>query len=95
MNKNIRKLVKKATQTVKREGAPGDWHSVKVFDQEKFAELLIDECARIASHFSIENKRIHPDIDPRNMPDANQMVYHCTCQSVAWEIRDHFELNGD
>lgn len=95
MNKKINKLIKKATKTVKREGAPGDWHSVKVFDQEKFAELLINECARIASHFSIENKRIHPDIDPRAMPDANQMVYHSTCQSVAWEIREQFDLIKD
>ena len=54
---------------------------------EKFAELIVQECARTAAYFSIENKRIHPDIDPREMPDANRMVYHATCQSVAEEIR--------
>jgi hypothetical protein len=53
----------------------------------KFAELIVQECARTAAYFSIENKRIHPDIDPREMPDANRMVYHATCQSVAEEIR--------
>jgi hypothetical protein len=39
--------------------------------------------------FSMENKRIHPDIDPKDMPDANRMVYHSTCQCVAQEIREH------
>jgi hypothetical protein len=59
----------------------------KETDLEKFAELIVQECARTAAYFSIENKRIHPDIDPREMPDANRMVYHATCQSVAEEIR--------
>lgn len=59
-------------------------------DVEKFAELIVKECARTAAYFSIENKRIHPDIDPRNMPEANRMVYHSTCQGVAEEIREQF-----
>ena len=57
---------------------------------EKFAELIVQECARTASMFSVENKRIHPDIDPKDMPLANQMVYHSTCQCVAQEIKEHF-----
>ena len=55
-----------------------------------FAELIIRECARTASMFSVENKRIHPDVDPSCMPDANQMIYHCTCQAVSEEINEHF-----
>jgi len=78
---------------------PSDWdkgdYVVSPDGMRRFAELIINECARTASHFSIENKRIHPDIDPKDMPDANQMVYHCTCQSVAWEIKEHFGLNDD
>jgi hypothetical protein len=53
-------------------------------------DLLVKECATIASEFSIENKRIHPDVDPQDMPMVNRMVYHSTCQGVAAEIRDHF-----
>jgi len=60
---------------------------------EKFARLLVNECANTSAMFSIENKRIHPAIDPKNMPMANQTVYHSTCQSVAWEIRDRFGLH--
>ena len=60
------------------------------FDKEKFAELIVRECARTASMFSVENKRIHPDIDPKDMPLANQMVYHSTCQCVAQEIKELF-----
>ena len=59
-------------------------------DLEKFAELIVRECARTASMFSVENKRIHPDIDPKDMPLANQMVYHSTCQYVAQEIKELF-----
>ena len=59
-------------------------------DLEKFAELIVRECARTASMFSVENKRIHPDIDPKDMPLANQMVYHSTCQCVAQEIKELF-----
>lgn len=59
-------------------------------DLEKFAELIVRECATTAAMFSMENKRIHPAIDPRDMPSANQMVYHSTCQSVAQEIKQHF-----
>ena len=57
---------------------------------EKFAELIVKDCARTASMFSVENKRIHPDIDPKDMPLANQMVYHSTCQCVAQEIKELF-----
>jgi hypothetical protein len=79
MNEQIRKLAKEA----------GFYKYGDHFEEiiEKFAELIVGECARTAAYFSIENKRIHPDIDPREMPDANRMVYHATCQSVAEEIR--------
>jgi hypothetical protein len=59
-------------------------------DLEKFAELIVKECAEIAFQFSMENKRIHPNIDPTTMPEANQSVYHSTCQAVGYEIREHF-----
>jgi len=59
-------------------------------EMDKFAELIVKECARTASMFSVENKRIHPDIDPKDMPLANQMVYHSTCQCVAQEIKELF-----
>lgn len=59
---------------------------------EEFAKLIIRECAHTAAMFSIENKRIHPDFDPRDMPSASQTVYHATCQSVAYAIKEHFGL---
>lgn len=69
--------------------SPGEQHD-KLQSLEKFAELIVRECARTAAMFSMENKRIHPDIDPHDMPEANRMVYHSTCQSVANEIKEHF-----
>ena len=84
MNKQIEKLIDGAKLTAVSE----------MFEDEvvKFAELIVRECASTAAYFSIENKRIHPDIDPREMPDANRMVYHSTCQCVANEIKEHFEV---
>jgi hypothetical protein len=81
MNERIKELVVEA-KVYYNEDVYNDLASL-----EKFAELIVQECARTAAYFSIENKRIHPDIDPREMPDANRMVYHATCQSVAEEIR--------
>jgi len=45
MNKQISKLIKQAT-TIRYSG-PGE---IEEFDKEKFAELLIQECALIAFH---------------------------------------------
>jgi hypothetical protein len=58
--------------------------------EEKFAELLIRECASISAHFSMENKRFHPDIDPANLEVGCRMVYFSTCWAVSTEIKEHF-----
>jgi hypothetical protein len=58
-----------------------------------FSEMIIRECASTAASFSIENKRFHPDIHPVNMSMNQRMVYHSTCQSVAYEIKGHFEVD--
>jgi hypothetical protein len=83
MNERIKLLAEQAGYTKDMFGV-GHWDMPEC---KKFAEMIVKECARTAAYFSIENKRIHPDIDPREMPDANRMVYHATCQSVAEEIR--------
>ena len=92
MNKRIQELIEQATES-KGFLTAGDSVKplpVREFNKEKFAELIVRECATTAAMFSMENKRIHPAIDPRDMPSANQMVYHSTCQSVAQEIKQHF-----
>ena len=87
MNERIQKLV---DQVSIPHQAGDNYRMVSDQELEKFAELIVQECARTASMFSVENKRIHPDIDPKDMPLANQMVYHSTCQCVAQEIKEHF-----
>ena len=84
MNERIRELMIQCEKKYCQD------HDDYFYDMEKFAELIVRECAHTAAMFSMENKRIHPDIDPRNMPSANQMVYHSTCQSIANEIKEHF-----
>ena len=46
MNKRIKSLIEQATTEVY--SGPGE---IMEFDQEKFAELLIRECARVASDY--------------------------------------------
>ena len=87
MNERIQKLV---DQVSIPHQAGDNYRMVSDQELEKFAELIVQECARTASMFSVENKRIHPDIDPKDMPLANQMVYHSTCQCVAQEIKELF-----
>ena len=98
MNQQIQNLSKKAwllaheanDQAEEDEGQELTETEFNNVFQRKFAELIVQECSRLAAHFSIENKRIHPDIDPQGMPEANRMVYHATCQSIAGEIKEHF-----
>jgi hypothetical protein len=98
MNERINKLAIKAGGIwrggyVEQPNGDSVWTDRKFVvdvDTEQFAELIIRECAEIAFQFSMENKRIHPNIDPTTMPEANQSVYHSTCQAVGYEIREHF-----
>ena len=88
MNKRIQELAVAAAPS--NSSIPqSEWNIPKEFI-ENFAQLIIKECATIAGTFSVENKHIHPDLDPRDMPEANQVVYHSTCQAVAFEILEHF-----
>jgi hypothetical protein len=84
MNERIRELAKQAN--LKLDDLPDE-----VFiPLEEFAELIVRECAGIAGTFSVDHKRIHPDLVPFFMPQSNQVVYHSTCQAVAFEIKEHF-----
>jgi hypothetical protein len=93
MNERIRELWTQAEEEIKAEYEDESRRNRRLYNEiflPKFAELIIRECASTAAYFSIENKRIHPDIDPREMPEANRIVYHSTCQCVADEIKQHF-----
>ena len=57
---------------------------------DRVIELTVKECASIAAKFSMEDNHFHPDINPVNMPIGQRMVYHSTCQSVSYEIKQHF-----
>ena len=88
MNKQIQELMNQARAQYRNQDLPHEQGLIAY--SEKFAELIVRECAEIAFQFSMENKRIHPNIDPTTMPEANQSVYHSTCQAVGYEIREHF-----
>jgi hypothetical protein len=92
MKKRIRELAEQAGMTVDKYGMyfAKDKHEEDGVDLEEFAELIVRECAGIAGTFSVDHKRINPDLEPLFMPQAEQAVYHSTCQAVAFEIKEHF-----
>ena len=57
---------------------------------EKFAELIVRECALTAAMFSINKNDIHPDIKWVDMTESAKLVNHTTCQQVAEKIKKHF-----
>jgi hypothetical protein len=97
MKERIRELAEQAGMTDDKFGMyfAKDKHNEDGVDLEKFAELIVRECAGIAGTFSVDHKRIHPDFEPLLMPQAEQVVYHSTCQAVAFEIKEHFGLEGE
>jgi len=94
MNERIRQLADRAHVTVLTtkgmENVLDGCYLVSPDKLQEFAELIVKECASMAANFSMENKRFHPDSDPVNMPIGQRMVYHSTCQSVSYEIKQHF-----
>ena len=49
MNKRIRELINEATSF--KEGDTEGKYDIEVFDKEKFAELIVRECANMAESF--------------------------------------------
>jgi hypothetical protein len=52
MNERIRQLAEQATSIVEMVGPQGYASSYANFDKEKFAELIVRECAEVGSKFS-------------------------------------------
>lgn len=63
-----------------------DWH----INLEMFAQLIINECAKIASDFSMNKHKIHPDLEWDEMNAPAQFAAHATAQLIAYEIRMKF-----
>jgi hypothetical protein len=49
MNERIKELEDQAT-TIYEKPVSGGWQKAEYFDKEKFAELIVKECAYIAKH---------------------------------------------
>ena len=55
MNERIRELINECSSF--KEGDTEGLHDIEVFDKEKFAELIVRECAEVGSKFS----QAHPE----------------------------------
>ena len=80
MNERIRELAEQATKHYPATGSSGEFWA---FDKEKFAELIIQECARIAARTPC----------PYEDEFAKQTYGHTwdmACVESAKEIRKHF-----
>jgi hypothetical protein len=74
MNERIQKLIEQATST--QEPTPYNPLTFEVFDKEKFAELLVQECIEIVEYKGRKIGAKHPV--GFNLMDA------------AWDIKEHF-----
>ena len=64
MNERIRQLVEQATDTVEIVNPDtGITHHREFFDKEKFAELIVKECARLNKHQSYELMGVITDVE--------------------------------
>ena len=63
------------------------WEDVKL---QKFAELVVTECAKIAVQVSMKKVDIHPIVKWDDMSDSAKTINHSTCQVVARTIKDQF-----
>ena len=57
MNERIKELAEQATSIVEMVGPQGYASSYAKFDREKFAELIVRECARV--YWNIDDGEIH------------------------------------
>ena len=63
MNQRIRELINEATSF--KEGLIEEKYDIEVFDKEKFAELIVQECIDIISPYTVRMSRpgeeyLHP-----------------------------------
>jgi hypothetical protein len=61
---------------------------------EKFAELIVRECAEQASLFSINKNQIHPDITYDKMSESAKTVCHITSQQISENIKNYFGVKS-
>ena len=87
MNERIKELAEQATSTVSvnHEGYRGKGYTeqVEFFDKEKFAELIVRECARIAAATPF------PDSDEEVRKTFGH-TWDMACSESARQIRNHF-----
>jgi hypothetical protein len=79
MNERIKELAEQATSIVEMVGPEGYTSSYANFDREKFAELIVRECASIASGTAVENP-----------PNDLFYGYNLGVNKTAEKIREHF-----
>jgi DNA-binding transcriptional regulator YdaS (Cro superfamily) len=59
------------------------------------ATLVAEECAKVASGYSVNKQPVHPDIPWDSMSEQAKAVTHMACQNVALAIGDLFRSDSD
>jgi hypothetical protein len=73
MNQRIKQLALQAQKVIGH--TDGGYTEIKVLDQEKFAELIVNECVRVMYDNAIERK-VPPDIDKTPLQYAIAIKEH-------------------
>jgi hypothetical protein len=82
MNSTLQKYLDQCTEEIM---------GIKTVNHQRFADLIVQECAHVARMCSVQKKPIHPDILWEDMSETAKMVNHTTCQTVAEEITAAFD----
>ena len=92
MNERIHELIKEATefQKIPYDGIDGVYREAFVFNKEKFAELIVRECAELAKKkaFIIMQKAEEYAADKEEMINATSAAFHL--EILEQEIKEHF-----
>ena len=85
MNERIQKLAEQCTS--RSEGST--WTSREEFDKEKFAELLVQECAALAKSKSERIQSMETD-DRGDQAQIHSLAWQF--EEFGYEIKKHFEV---
>jgi hypothetical protein len=91
MNKLIEEFKNQAWNYADRVSVDGDGQHGNLY-LEMLSQLIINECSKIASDFSMNKHKIHPDIEWDEMGLPAQFAAHATAQLIADEIKQKFNM---
>ena len=96
MNERIKELAEQATSIVERPPNREGWtSSYAYFDKEKFAELIVRECAKLNKYQSYELMGVITDVEEGDgFDDVCLNTVKRVAEHLAKDLKEHFGVEG-